>query len=105
MLRELNGLGIHHENVIYANASKVERAFTSINYPINHNQLATSMLLGDLLTENNRLLCQMGAGKGKSRVMIALAIHHLRTEKDEVFVSFSSDGLRRRDQDLMAEIL
>jgi hypothetical protein len=63
------------------------------------------MLLADLLDDKNRLLCQMGAGRGKSRVVIALALHHLRTKKEDIFVVFSSAGLRKRDLDLMAEII
>jgi hypothetical protein len=89
---------------MFKNSRVVESAFKSIKFPINNSQLATAMLLADLLLDKNRLLCQMGAGKGKSRVVLALAIHHLRTKKEEIFVIFSSDGLRKRDLDLMADI-
>ena len=37
--------------------------------------------------------------------MIGLALYHLKTTKEEVFVIFSSDGLRRRDLDIMADII
>ena len=46
----------------------------------------------------------MGAGKGKSRIVIALALFHFQTTKEDIFIVFSSEGLCKRDQDLMADI-
>lgn len=57
----------------------IERAFREIKFPINNNQLATAMVLGVLLKDEQRLLCQIGAGKGKSRVAAALALYFLST--------------------------
>ena len=41
----------------------------------------------------------MGASKGKSRVIAALALHHLKTTKEEVYIVFPFESLKNRDYD------
>ena len=55
------------------------------------------MLLSVLLKENKRILCQVGAGKGKSRIAAAVAAHFLRTTNKLVYMVFSDNGLLKRD--------
>ena len=87
------------EDAICENRKPLEKAFNEIQFPINNNQLATSMILANYLETENRVLCQMGAGMGKSRVAAALALHILMTTKREVYLVFSDQGLLNRDRE------
>lgn len=80
------------------NRKEVEKAFSDIDFPINNNQLATSMLLVSCIEDHPKLLCQMGAGKGKSRIAAAVALHFLKTSRKEVYIVFPDEGLKRRDE-------
>ena len=55
------------------------------------------MILATILKKDNRLLCQFGAGKGKSRVIAALAFLFLQLNKQEIYLVYSNNGLMRRD--------
>lgn len=77
----------------------IDKAFREIKFPINHNQLATAMVLAVLLKDESRLLCQIGAGRGKSRVSAALALYFLTSTKKQVYLVFPDEGLMRRDQE------
>ena len=80
-------------------SKSIEKAFREINFPINHNQLATAMVLGVLLKDDKRLLCQIGAGKGKSRVAAALALYFLSTTNKQIYLVYPDEGLMRRDKE------
>ena len=56
------------------------------------------MLLSSLATDSSKLLCQMGAGKGKSRVAAALAFYFLSVSKKQVYIVFTDEGLKNRDE-------
>ena len=96
---DLNKMDHSSENDICKNRKPIEKAFNNILFPINNNQLATSMILANYLETQPRVLCQMGAGMGKSRVAAALAFHMLTTTKREVYLVFSDEGLLNRDQE------
>ena len=57
------------------------------------------MFLVSYLDTTNRILCQMGAGMGKSRVAAALAFHMLIKTKKEVYLVYSDGGLLNRDKE------
>jgi len=56
------------------------------------------MLLSSLATDKPKLLCQKGAGKGKSRVAAALAFHFLSVSKKQVYIVFADEGFKNRDE-------
>ena len=97
-LVDINKLSEFKEDTVANNRKEVERAFNENEFPLNNNQLAISMTLTTLLEDDKRLLCQIGAGKGKSRIAAAIALHFLRTTQKDVYIIFPDDGLRRRDQ-------
>ena len=57
------------------------------------------MVLAALLKDNKRLLCQFGAGKGKSRVAAALALYFLSDTKKQIYLVYPDEGLMRRDKE------
>ena len=61
-------------------------------------QSATAFVLANMLKDHNRLLCVVGAGKGKSRVAAALAFLFLVTTKKQVYIVFSDKALMERDK-------
>jgi hypothetical protein len=46
-----------HEDDFCDNRQAIEKIFTTFEFPINNNQMATAMVLSSLLSDNNRLLC------------------------------------------------
>jgi len=77
----------------------IEKAFREISFPINNDQLATAMFLAIMLKDNRRLLCQIGAGKGKSRVAAALAYYFLTTTNKQIYLVYPDEGLLKRDKE------
>jgi hypothetical protein len=57
------------------------------------------MVLAVLLKDDKRLLCQIGAGKGKSRVAAALALYFLTSTTKHVYLVYPDEGLMIRDQE------
>ena len=41
----------------------------------------------------------MGAGKGKSRVITALALLYLKTTPKDIYIVYLNDSLKKRDRD------
>ena len=95
---DLNSITNHKEDDVIENSKLIEKAFKEINFPINHNQLATAMVLTVLLKDDRRLLCQIGAGKGKSRVAAALALYFLTATKKQIYLVYPDEGLMKRDK-------
>ena len=52
-----------------------------------------------MLKDHKRLLCQFGAGKGKSRVAAALAYLFLSTTTKKIYMVYPDRGLMRRDRE------
>lgn len=96
---DLNGIAHHKEDEVLESSKTIDKAFREIKFPINHNQLATAMVLAVLLKDESRLLCQIGAGRGKSRVAAALAFYYLATTRKQVYLVYPDEGLMRRDQE------
>ena len=99
VLFDINELPKVHEDVVCENRKEIEKTFNEIGFPINHNQMATAMVLSSILPSDSRLLCQMGAGKGKSRVIAALALLYLKTTSKDIYIVFLNDSLKKRDKE------
>ena len=97
VLIDINEVPKVKEDMICENRRVIEKIFTTIEFSINNNQLATAMVLSSMLADNNRLLCQMGAGKGKSRVIAALALLYLKASTKDIYIVYLNDSLKKRD--------
>ena len=60
--------------------------------------MATAMVLSSMLSTDRRLLCQVGAGKGKSRVIAALAFLYLKATSKDIYIVYLNDSLKKRDK-------
>ena len=75
------------------------RAFQQIDFTLYHSQLATALYLAHLSDKYPMILCQYGAGRGKSRVAAAIAFYFLKTNKLPIYIVYPNEGLLRRDKE------
>ena len=73
-------------------------AFSQIDFTLYHSQLATALYLAHLSGQYSGLLCQYGAGRGKSRVAAAIAFFFLKTSKLPIYMVYPNLGLLQRDK-------
>ena len=104
VLFDVNGLPTVQEDAVCENRKEIEQVFKEINFPINNNQMATAMVLSSILPTDSRVLCQMGAGKGKSRVIAALALLYLKSTSKDIYIVFLNDSLKKRDKEQCKEL-
>ena len=95
VLFDINDVLKMKEDVVCENRKTIDNIFTTIEFPINNNQMATAMVLSSMLSDHNRLLCQMGAGKGKSRVIAALALLYLKASTKDIYIVYLNDSLKK----------
>ena len=78
---------------------EVLRAFEQIDFSLYNAQLATALYLAYLSDKHSMLLCQYGAGRGKSRVAAAIAFYFLKTTKLPIYIVYPNLGLLARDKE------
>jgi hypothetical protein len=57
VLFDINNVPKVNEDVVCENRQAIENIFTTIEFPINNNQMATAMVISSMLLDHDRLLC------------------------------------------------
>ena len=77
-----------------------------LNYKPSHSQLANAITSVMLVAHHNRILLTIPPGKGKSRVVCAIAtlFKKVRKSVNRIFICFSSDILHETDKQVYASL-
>ena len=87
-------------------ANRVRAQLVELNYKPSHSQLANAITSVMLFAHHNRILLTIPPGKGKSRVVCAIAtlFKKVRKSVNRIFICFSSDILHETDKQVYASL-